>query len=155
MFIKSFKSLLKDKITITIPMENKLNNNNIINNSLKPGFTVFSYLNNKIPYWVKLLFILLLLSLLVIKLLGFNISRLNILLPGQCPLPAELDNCCSGHCPKLRREGAIAPSLYPQNCTRQLSRVWALPRPQVAVAVVCRNNCRGSWSLCPGSGVVC
>ena len=60
-------------ITISFPIENKLENTNIINNSLIPGFTVFSYLNNKIPYWVKLLFRLLLLSLLALKLLGFNI----------------------------------------------------------------------------------
>ena len=50
-------------ITISFPIENKLENTNIINNSLIPGFTVFSYSNNKIPYWVKLLFRLLLLSL--------------------------------------------------------------------------------------------
>lgn len=70
--LKAVSPTLKDIVTISWPVGNDSQLEKI-NNSLIPGFTVFNYLNKKIPYWVKLLFRLLLLSLLVLKLLGINI----------------------------------------------------------------------------------
>ena len=63
-------SVSTSSTTISSPLSGDEVNNKI--NSLLPGFTVFSYLNKKIPSWVKLVIKLFLVFLLVIKLLGIS-----------------------------------------------------------------------------------
>lgn len=69
--LKALSPSLKEIISVSFPIGNESQLDN--NKNLLPGFTVFSFLNKKIPNWLKLLFKLLLLSLLVLKLLGINI----------------------------------------------------------------------------------
>ena len=74
--IKASSSSLKDIVTIKFPLSSELqldNNNSISNNSL---FMLISNLNKKIPNCLKLFFRLLLLSILVIKLLGFSVIEI-------------------------------------------------------------------------------
>ncbi len=68
---------MKDMVSITLPLSSSTDtqsesiSSNILNS--KSGlFILLSNINKKIPYWIKILFRLVFLSILVLKLLGFT-----------------------------------------------------------------------------------
>ena len=66
---------LKDVFTINFSNKLETNENSTIENAINNGFILLflSNVNKKIPSWVKLFFKLFFLTLLILKLLGFNI----------------------------------------------------------------------------------
>ena len=129
--IKASSSSLKDIVTIKFPLSSELqldNNNSISNNSL---FMLISNLTKKIPNCLKLFFRLLLLSILVIKLLGFSVIEIlnstyyiKIYLYVSCSLVIiyQLSNLYLLH--KFSKQNVQIPKVLPEfiiNCLNEFN----------------------------------
>ena len=66
----SLKNMININHDFSSASNSQINNNNTSN--IVNSIFLFSYINNKIPSWIKLLFKLIFFSMIVLKLLGFN-----------------------------------------------------------------------------------